>query len=157
MAQTSPRLARVPRKACSLSASFCLGGGFARVSRRSFFACGVETDVVLVKKFEAACWSELAVCFCNRLHGGLGTLGVGCPTKAQKALLESVERSAVQVLKYDVKMVWQGIDILIDSDKKLLSYTGEEIPKAEPLSCFRVAAALPPEGHGGCIKVEDFW
>ena len=116
----------------------------------------VLSDVDLVMKFGGPCWSELAVCFCNRLHGCLGTLGVGKPSKPQTALLESVERSVVQVLKDDVRFSWREQDILSDFDKKLLSYTGEEIPKAEPLSCFRVAAALPPEGHGGCIKVEDF-
>ena len=109
-----------------------------------------------VKRFSVACWSELSVCFCNRLHGCEGILGSGPPTKVQASFLESIEMNIKQILRDDSFLAWKEKDIVEDFDKRLISYTGEEVPKAEPLSVYRTAAALPPEGHGGCINIEEF-
>ena len=109
-------------------------------------------DQDLVKQVSVGCWSELAVCFCNRLHGETGVLGAGSPSKPQVCLLESVQRNVSQLLVDDEQLVWEEKDILEDFNKRLISYSGEEVPKAEPLSVYRAAGALPPEGHGGCIR-----
>ena len=116
----------------------------------------ILSDKILAGKVAAWCWSELSVCFCNRLHGESGCLGIGPPSKAQTILLESIEMSVKQVLKDDEELIWREKEICDDFSKRLLSYTGEEIPKAEPLSVFRTIAALPPEGHGGSITCVDF-
>ena len=122
----------------------------------NFSLLEILRDSSLMSQVAVGCWCELAVCFCNRLHGESGCLGTGPPSKPQGCFLASIERNIDQVLKDDVQLDWGEKEILEDFDKRLLSYTGEEVPKAEPLTVFRTAAALPPEGHGGCINTLDF-
>ncbi|CAK9108713.1 unnamed protein product [Durusdinium trenchii] len=82
--------------------------------------------------------------------------GLGKPTAAQRDLLLSIELSAQRLLKDDVQVDWTNAAIREDFDKRSVSYTGEEVCKAEPLSLRRVIPGLPPEGHGGSIQATDW-
>ena len=99
------------------------------------------------------CWCELSVVFLNYLDAKHLGICEGNPTAAQTTLLRSVERSVKQVLDEDCTLTWNENEIEADFRKKTLSYEGEEIAKAEPLSVSRVKPALPPEGHGGAIDM----
>ena len=61
-----------------------------------------------------------------------------------------------RVLKDDCLIDWSVNDIRDDFNKKSVSYSGEEVCKAEPLSLARIRPGLPPEGHGGSISAVDW-
>ena len=94
--------------------------------------------------------------FLNHLYNGSFGLGPGRMSKAQEEFLNSIELSVDRWLLEDCNLIWKREDVVADLSKKMVSYTGEEICKAEPLSIFRVAPALPPEGHGGSIDCLDW-
>ena len=100
------------------------------------------------------CWCELSVAFVNFLYGRfLGTFTLP-PTKAQREILSCIEKGVRRMLSDDCCLQWGPEEIGNDLKKRTLSYTGEEIAKAESLSIVRVRAALPPENRGGKIPVE---
>ena len=99
-----------------------------------------------------SCWCELSVLFCNRLFDGTRGFAEGVATKAQKEFLKSIETQVRRILAEDVDFCWSWKEVKEDFKKKSISYTGEEICKAEPLSAERIEPALPPEGHGGSIQ-----
>ena len=61
-----------------------------------------------------------------------------------------------RVLGEDVSFAWGVRQVMDDFAKRTLSYTGEEVCKAEVLSLARLAPALPPEGHGGVIPITEW-
>ena len=113
-------------------------------------------DIEMKKRFSLGCWCELSVLFCNRLFDGTQGFAIGPPTKAQLEFLRSIESQVKRILNDDVKLCWSWEDVVSDFKKKNLSYTGEEVCKAEKLSAERISPALPPEGHGGCIRCIDW-
>ena len=102
------------------------------------------------------CWCELSVLFCNRLFDETLGFGEGPPTKAQEDFLRSIEQQVRRILQEDCNLQWGSMEVREDFKKKNLSYTGEEICKAEPLTLFRMAPALPPLGHGGSIELSKW-
>ena len=108
------------------------------------------------RNFAFYCWCELSVLFCNRLFDGTLAFGQGNPTKAQLQFLESIESQVKRILSEDVDFSWKWNDVREDFKKKNISYTGEEVCKAEPLCVQRIEPALPPPGHGGSISCLDW-
>ena len=109
-----------------------------------------------VDEIAVCCWSELSIVFLNYMYGRFLGVRVNKPTRAQEDLLRSLENGVVRLLRDDCDIAWTERDIEEDFKKKTLSYTGEEIAKAESLSIERVIAALPPEEHGGKIAVQTW-
>ena len=109
-------------------------------------------DEELGRVFGIGCWCELAVLFLNHLYNASLGFGPKPTSKAQDEFLRSIEGSVKRWLADDARLIWKGEDIERDFARKTVSYTGEEICKAEPLSVYRVAPALPPVGHGGAIN-----
>ena len=116
----------------------------------------ILVDPQVCASFGDACWCELVVLFLNHLYNG--TLGFGPQetSKAQLDVLDSIEMSVKRWLIEDCNFEWSREDVIADLNRKVISYTGEEQCKAEPLSAFRVAPALPPEGHGGSIDCSSW-
>ena len=114
--------------------------------------CDSET----VERFSVACWCELVVLFLNRLYNGCQGFGPADHSKAQRGFLDSIEMSVKRWLVEDCEQFWTAEDVAQDMSKKSVSYTGEEICKAEPLTVFRVSPALAPEGHGGSIECVEW-
>ena len=116
----------------------------------------VLKDSVLIEKAAESCWCELVRVFVNRLSGCKDCVGSLPPSAPQRDLLNSLRASVKRLLCEDVELDW-GLDQVVDDfSKRTLSYTGEEVCKAEALSLERILPALPPEGHGGAIKVVDW-
>ena len=117
---------------------------------------GVVRDRLLGEQFGEFCWCELAVVFLNHLYNA--TLGFGPQevSLAQEEFLRAIQGSVHRWLVEDITLNWGIDEVLKDFSKKTISYTGEEICKAEPLSVYRVSPALPPEGHGGSISCTDW-
>ena len=116
----------------------------------------VLDDENLGAEFGESCWCELAVVFLNHLYNGALGFGPSQTSKAQEEFLRSIQCSVHRWLLEDGSFEWDLKDIGKDFEKKSVSYTGEEICKAEPLSVYRVHPALPPEGHGGSISCVDW-
>ena len=108
-------------------------------------------DPCVVCEFSEVCWCELVTLFLNHLYNGSVGFGSNCMSKAQEEFTNSIAGSVHRWLLEDCKLDWKKDDVVKDLGKKMINYTGEEVCKAEPLSVFRVAPALPPEGHGGSI------
>ena len=122
------------------------------------FVCSEEIfeDPQFCERFAGSCWCELVVLFLNHLYNGSFGFGPDECSKAQKDLLRSIDLSVKRWLKDDCELRWNQDDVIADLGKKVVSYSGEEICKAEPLSVFRVSPALPPEGHGGSIECSSW-
>ena len=114
---------------------------------------GLLEDERLCSKFSVYCWCELVVFFLNHLYNG--SFGFGPPecSRAQMEFLNSIEGNVKRWLEDDCEISWKKSDVVHDFSKKMVSYNGVEICKAEPLSVYRVSPALPPEGHGGSIEI----
>ena len=106
--------------------------------------------------FSFCCWCELSVLFCNRLFDGTVGFAAEPPTKAQKEFLASIEMQVRRILNDDTKLAWSWLNVKEDFRKRNISYTGEEVCKAEALSAERILPALPPLGHGGSIQCIDW-
>ena len=77
------------------------------------------------------------------------------PTAAQAAALDSVRASIKRVLAPDLclERSLEGAEKELAS--RFLTYTGEEVPKMQPLQVKCVLPALPPASHGGSIQTVD--
>ena len=141
---------------------FSQGHRVPRVSRALFplpsrwekflegFPQGISLDEVLLDvsfgmRFGHACWSELCIYFLNHLYNCSVGLGPSETSFAQEEFLGSIERCVGRWLSEDSILTWRIADIEKDFSKRSISYTGEEVCKAEPLSVYRVAPALPPQ------------
>ena len=113
-------------------------------------------DLGTLRHFAVECWCELGIIFCNNLFNFKAGIARGIPNKSQKNMLDSIFRSTEEFLRDDCRLSWKVKDCQDDFSKKSLSYTGEEIAKAEPLSVDRIVPALPPEGHGGCVECVEW-
>ncbi|CAK9061007.1 unnamed protein product [Durusdinium trenchii] len=67
-------------------------------------------------------------------------------------LMEKVTDQDSRILMDDSHVLWGVSEIKEDFQKRTVSYSGEEICKAEALSLARIKPGLPPEGHGGSIE-----
>ncbi|CAK9104456.1 unnamed protein product [Durusdinium trenchii] len=108
-------------------------------------------DLEFVKANAVACWASLGVLFCNQLANEGFVFGQGKPTAPQRDLLRAVEMSVQRLMDDDTTVAWTVADIVDDFEHRTVTYSGEEICKAEPLTLARVLPGLPPEGHGGSV------
>ena len=112
------------------------------------FVKGAQCRAILAR----ACWCELVVLFAN--HSGCGNATRACsrPTAVQRDLMSSIRAAVDRILMDDSHVLWGVSEIKEDFQKRTVSYSGEEICKAEALSLARIKPGLPPEGHGGSIE-----
>ena len=99
-------------------------------------------DLEFVKANAVACWASLGVLFCNQLANEGFMFGQGKPTAPQRDLLRAVEMSVQRLMNDDTTVAWTEADIVDDFEHRTVTYSGEEICKAEPLTLARV---LPGE------------
>ena len=125
----------------------------------SFNPCDVQAFVsASADPLERAvqCWCELVVLFANNLALGKVCVSGSRATAAQRDLMQAIKQSVTRMLKDDCKVVWGIDEIRDDFQKRSVSYTGEEICKAEALSLSRIQPGLPPEGHGASVSTVEW-
>eukprot|EP00435_Cladocopium_sp_Y103_P036050 s3595_g9.t1 len=98
-------------------------------------------------------WTYLAVLFCNSLHGCRG-VPLGCWRRTDVTAISSLRATVQRSLHRDAPIPWSVEAVEKELSSRFVSYTGEEIPKMEPLCLERILPALPPKGHGGSIPVK---
>ena len=69
----------------------------------------------------------------------------------QRDLLMAIQKSVERMVNDDVCVDWSLSDVLSDFERRTVSYSGEEVCKAEPLDLERLLPGLTPEGHRGSI------
>ena len=77
------------------------------------------------------------------------------PTAAQAAALGAIRASIKRVLAPDLTLQRSLEGAEKELASRFLTYTGEEVPKMQPLQVKCVLPALPPASHGGSIQTVD--
>ena len=121
--------------------------------------CSLVSEILELPTCETLsvwCWSELALLFCNHLSEGTCQTSETSVTTPQRRMCEEIERSVRRLLEDDCNILWNDKQIEEDLAKRNLSYTGEEVSIPNKLTIAQVVPGLPPEGHGGRIRAEDW-
>lgn len=109
-----------------------------------------------------AIWHGLVVLSLNHMNGEWGAVEGPQPaseaTAPQEAALQRI-RSAIEIFvdekaERGVPRSWDG-DWASKLDSLRVSYTGETVEKALPLSLGQVLPALPSKDHGGIVRLVD--
>ena len=100
-------------------------------------------------------WTLLSIFFVNFLHGSR-VLPRGSWRKTDRAAVQNLRAACERSLRLDENKPRRLDEIEKELSSRFVSYTGEEIPKMEPLTLAQVSPALPPVGHGGCIPVVNW-
>ena len=100
-------------------------------------------------------WTLLAVLYVNLLHGVRG-VPKGRWRDADATAVSNLQAAVQRVLRLDVSVTRTVETVEKELSSRFVSYTGEEIPRMEPLSVDQVLPALPPAGHGGSVSVLDW-
>eukprot|EP00438_Fugacium_kawagutii_P018849 Skav230889 [mRNA] locus=scaffold2765:140650:143297:- [translate_table: standard] len=106
----------------------------------------------LEEKGEEA-WLLCSLVMSNNLSGHGGELTEGSWNRLQQRGARELRRSVQRMLAEDSPVPRSPSQIEKELADRFLTYTGEEVPKLLPLGSEQVAAALPPEDHGGSIDL----
>eukprot|EP00435_Cladocopium_sp_Y103_P049676 s2058_g15.t1 len=106
--------------------------------------------------FSVDCWLAVACAALNRLYGCVAT-GIGRKTG-------KVHAAAFEVLKDKIRRLLAGEtpnnlvfeDVVSEMKEKRINYTGEEVSQPMAISVEQIEKGLPPEGHGGSVRLVDF-
>eukprot|EP00435_Cladocopium_sp_Y103_P031282 s1676_g7.t2 len=96
-------------------------------------------------------WTALGIIGLNGMAGFCRAPNSRKPTEVQSHAIASVRQSTNRVLALDVTLDRSVLQAEKELASRFLSYSGEEVPKMQPLSFEAASAALPPESHGGSI------
>eukprot|EP00438_Fugacium_kawagutii_P013231 Skav201217 [mRNA] locus=scaffold651:401343:403862:- [translate_table: standard] len=110
----------------------------------------------LATEYGRFCWYGLSVYFCNHMHNGMIHSSEDAPTKAQRGMLDAIEKSVDRFLDDSGNYKWDDEDIAEDLKKRMISYTGEEVSRPETLTLKQVIPGLPPEEHGGSVELSHW-
>lgn len=122
------------------------------LAKASFADAG---DEGFAQEYGEDSWVFLSVLFVNSLHGRRGVLKGRWRAVDATAVLTM--RAAVQrALRLDSMTFRPPEEVEKELSSRFISYTGEEVPKMEPLSWEQIRPALPPVGHGGSIGVVNW-
>ena len=127
----------------------------------SFLACLEKMSFyeVAAKEFTdghgEVVWCVLSVQYLNFLSG--------CNVVTLRKWRAIDRRSCCQIRSCVTRTLGQDEVVIRDLDEiekeltsRFMSYTGEEIPKMEPLTLRQVLPSLPPLGHGGVIPARNW-
>ncbi len=101
----------------------------------------------------ARAWISLSAAALNHLHGEAPPYprhrNGASVKKAMETLGSRVMRFLAQGVEkpLDIHLVWSEVN------EKSVSYGGEEVALAKPLSVEQIASSLPPLGHGGSVEL----
>ena len=88
----------------------------------------------------------------NSLSGKTRDVALGPWNKLQSKAVETIRRSVHRCLQMPVSLHRTADAAEKELSERFLAYSGEEVPKMQPLSYDQVVSALPPVEHGGSIS-----
>ena len=112
-------------------------------------------DVMFVQKFAEDSWVLLSVLSCNSLYGSRD-VPLGRWRRHEIVCVGSMRANVQRCLRLDCHVTISAHDVEKELSNRYVSYSGEEVPKMEPLSFDQILPALPPQTHGGAIKAIDW-
>lgn len=98
-------------------------------------------------------WINLIAAALNRLHGSTGPYPRSRHGKSVKKCLETSRNRVERFLEQPLEGTVDHSQVWSDVCSKRVSYDGEEVGLAHPLTVAQVFKSLPPVGHGGSIDV----
>ena len=116
---------------------------------------GIVNTAEFSLQYSEECWTMLSVLYVNWLHG-CSAAPRGRWRKSDLTAVCSMRASVQRFLRVDEMSESSAASVEKELSGRFVSYSGEEIPKMEPLTFEQVAPALPPQGHGGSIPVVDW-
>lgn len=127
--------------------------GFVAAMRSSSYEAAVGET--FTKEWAEDSWLFLSATYCNYLNGYSG-LVKGRWKKSHVEAMGCLRRSVQRALSQDFLLKREYSAVEKELSSRFVSYTGEEIPKMEPLSLAQITPALPPASHGGSIPLVDW-
>lgn len=120
---------------------------------RSSFSEAVVDE--FVELWHRKAWLYLTIRFLNFLHGCRAALP-GRWRATERVAVVSLEGCIERTLSHDTSLQRTVFEVEKELSDRFLNYTGEEVPKMEPLSFAQAVVALPPKDRGGSIDVLDW-
>ena len=127
--------------------------GFVAAMRSCCYEAAVSET--FVREWAEDSWLFLSATYCNYLYG-YGGLVKGRWKKCQVDVVGCLRCSVQRALSQDFLLKREYSAVEKELSSRFVSYTGEEIPKMEPLSLAQISPALPPASHGGSIPLVDW-
>ena len=112
----------------------------------------VTTDDFSLQTGESA-MTLAALSFLNRHSGMSRRVEAGFWNSLQQRAVGEVRKNVSRFLQADTACDRSPNEVRKELSERFLSYTGEEVPKMQPLSVDQVVKALPPPEHGGRIDL----
>ncbi|CAL1140246.1 unnamed protein product [Cladocopium goreaui] len=100
-------------------------------------------------------WTLVSVLCLNWLHGSRG-VPMGRWRKTDVSAVDNVRAAVQRALAEDTTVPRSAREVEKELSLRFVSYTGEEVPRMEPLSLAQITPALPPPGHGGSVDVTQW-
>lgn len=100
-------------------------------------------------------WTLVSVLCLNWLHGSKG-VPMGRWRKTDVSAVANVRAAVQRALAEDTTVPRSAREVEKELSLRFVSYTGEEVPRMEPLSLAQITPALPPPGHGGSVDVTQW-
>ena len=100
-------------------------------------------------------WTLVSVLCLNWLHGSKG-VPMGRWRKTDVSAVDNVRAAVQRALAEDTTVPRSAREVEKELSLRFVSYTGEEVPRMEPLSLAQITPALPPPGHGGSVDVTQW-
>ena len=101
----------------------------------------------------AQAWTCLAAAAVNHLHGEKPPFPKRRGGVSVKKAMEVLETRVVRFLSQKVDAPLNASDVWAEVNEKSVSYTGEEVAVACPLTVDQVTPSVPPQGHGGSVEL----
>lgn len=101
------------------------------------------------------CWTLLSIWFCNSLHG-IRHVPTGKWGRVELTAVLNLRASVERVLANDAVLQQDPQLVKKELSSRFVNYSGDEIPKMEPLCLAQVSPALPPLGHGGSVNALEW-
>ncbi len=101
----------------------------------------------------AQAWTCLAAAAINHLHGEKPPFPKHRGGAAVKKALDTLGSRVVRFLTQKVDSPLKASDVWSELREKSVSYSGEEIALAQPLTVDQIVNSLPPVGHGGSVEL----
>ena len=100
-------------------------------------------------------WTLVSVLCLNWMHGSRG-VPKGRWRRSDAAAVDNVRAAVQRSLKGDLTLQRSVREVEKELSLRFVSYTGEEVPRMEPLTLAQITPALPPPGHGGSVDVTEW-
>ena len=97
----------------------------------------------------------MSLLYVHWLHSSSGTPR-GPWRRSDETAVFNLEASVQRILRLDKDVSRPTSEVEKELSSRFISYTGEEVPKMEPLTLSQIEPALPPSGHGGSIPVIEW-